>query len=184
VNEQQLPENSDGRVPPPDEELERKELRRIVLNAIASLPEKAGEVVTMYYIDGLSYSEIASFLSVPTSTVKGRLQTGRKQLKEELIVMVEDSLKQNRPDKEFTEKVLAEIIKQAAAARERESHHEVMQFCEKALDTLDHLEDTEEHRRTRMDVLNWQGRELLWKHIGRRTKLLQNLGTQSCNSTS
>jgi len=88
----------------PDEELERRELRRIVLDAIASLPENAGEVVTMYYMDGLSYNEIAGFLSVPTSTVKDRLQMGRKQLKEELITMVEDGLKQNRPDKKFTEK--------------------------------------------------------------------------------
>ncbi len=146
----------------PDEELERKELRRIVLSAIAALPEKAGEVVTMYYIDGLSCSEIASFLSVPTSTVKGRLQMGRKQLKEELITMVEGVLKGNRPDEKFTEKVLAEIIKQTKTARERDAHDEVMKFCEQALEVLDHLEATEEHRRTRMDVLNWQSREWLW----------------------
>lgn len=145
----------------PDEELERRELRRIVLDAIASLPENAGEVVTMYYMDGLSYSEIAGFLSVPTSTVKGRLQMGRKQLKEELITMVEDSLKQNRPDKKFTEKVLAEIVEQVSAARERDSHDEIMQFCAEALETLDHLDATEDHKRTRMDILNWQGREWL-----------------------
>jgi len=147
----------------PDEELERRELRRIVLNAIASLPEKAGEVVTMYYIDGLSYNEIANFLSVPASTVKGRLQMGRKQLKEELISMVEDSLKQNRPDKKFTEEVLAEIVERASEAWESDRHDEAMQFCDQALEALDHLDDTEEHKRTRMNVLRWQAHEwLLW----------------------
>ena len=161
LEEPQITEISSGRIPLPDEELERKEFRRIVLNAIASLPRKAGEVVTMYYIDGLSYNEIASFLSVPASTVKGRLQMGRKQLKEELITMVEGTLKESHPDKRFTERVLTEIIEQTKAARERDAHDEVMQFCEKALEVLDHLEITEEHERTRMDVLNWRGREWL-----------------------
>jgi tetratricopeptide (TPR) repeat protein/predicted DNA-binding protein YlxM (UPF0122 family) len=59
----------------------------------------------MYYIDGLSYEEIASFLSIPKTTVKGRLQMGRRRLKEELIAMVEDILKRNRLDDRFSEEV-------------------------------------------------------------------------------
>lgn len=148
---------------PPDEELERQEIRRMVLNIISSLPEKSGEVVTMYYMDGLSYNEIASFLSVPASTVKGRLQMGRKRLKEGLITMVEDGLKQNRPDQKFTEEVLAEIVEQASEAWENERHDETLEYCEKALEVLDHLGDTEKHMHTRMEVLRWQAHEwLLW----------------------
>jgi len=37
---------------------------------------------------------------------------GRKQLKGEFITMVEGTLKQNRPDEQCSEKVLAEIIEQ------------------------------------------------------------------------
>jgi len=150
-----------GKTVLPDEALERKELRQMVLSAIASLPEKVGETVTLYYIDGLSYNEIADFLSVPASTVKGRLQTGRKQLKEEFITMVEGTLKQNRPDEKFTEKVLNEIIESAKQARERKAHDEVVQLCEKALETLEHLEATTEHKRVEIDVLDWQGDEWL-----------------------
>jgi len=151
----------------PDEEVENMELRQIVLNAIASLPEKTAEVVTMYYIDGLSYNEIASFLEIPSSTVRGRLEMGRKQLKEELITMVEDVLKENKPDERFTEKVLNEIIEQTKSAQERKAHEEVIQLCEKALEVLGHLDDTEEHKRTRINVLQWHGEKLsdwLGKH--------------------
>jgi RNA polymerase sigma-70 factor (ECF subfamily) len=151
----------------PDEEIESKELRQIVLDAIASLPEKTAEVVTMYYIDGLSYSEIASFLEIPSSTVRGRLDMGRKQLKEELINVVEEVLKENRPDERFTEKVLNEIIEQTRSAQERKAHDEVIQLCEKALEVLDHLDDTDEHKRTRINVLKWHGDKLsdwLGKH--------------------
>ena len=144
----------------PDEEVENMELRETVLNAIASLPEKTAEVVTMYYIDGLSYNEIASFLEIPSSTVRGRLEMGRKQLKEELINVVEEVLKENRPDERFTEKVLNEIIEQTKSAQERKAHEEVIQLCEKALEVLDHLDETEEHKRTRIDVLRWHGDKL------------------------
>jgi len=161
TGQSRVPCNIPSRVPLPDEELERKELRQLVLRAISSLPEKVGEAVTLYYIDGFSYNEIADFLSVPASTVKGRLQTGRKQLKEEFITMVEGTLKENRPDEKFTEKVLNEIIKSAKQAREREAHDEVVHLCEKALETLKHLEATAEHKQTEMDVLDWQGDEWL-----------------------
>jgi len=157
----------------PDEALERKELQQIVLNAITSLPPKLGEAVTMYYIDGLSYDEIASFLSIPKTTIKGRLQTGRKQLKEELIIMVEETLKQNRPDERFSEKVLAEIIEQTKAARQRDAHDEVMQLCEKALEVLEHLDMTEEHKRTQLEVLSWQSDEWL-KWFGKPENAVEN----------
>jgi RNA polymerase sigma-70 factor (ECF subfamily) len=148
-------------IPSPDEEVEYGEFRNKVLNAITSLPEKTGEVVTMYYIDGLSYGEIADFLSMPVTTVKGRLQMGRKQLKEELITMVEDVLKSNRPDEKFSDKVLEEIIKQSEVANENRSHEELIQLCDKALEVLEHLEATEERKRKKIDVLRLQGYELL-----------------------
>ena len=166
-------QNGLGNCSPPDAELERKEFRQLVLRAIASLPEKVGEAVTLYYINGLSYDEIAGFLSVSASTVKGRLQTGRKQLKEEFITMFEETLKQNRPDEKFTAKVLNEIIESAKQAREREAHDEVVQLCEKALETLKHLEATKEHKRTEMDVLDWRGDEWL-KWFGKPKDAAEN----------
>jgi RNA polymerase sigma-70 factor (ECF subfamily) len=173
LSDAQILEISNGKTVLPDEALERKELQQTVLNAITSLPQKLGEVVTMYYIDGLSYDEIANFLSTSKTTVKGRLQMGRKQLKEELIIMVEETLKQSRPDERFSEKILTEIIEQTKAARQRDAHDEVMQLCEKALEVLEHLDMTEEHKRTQVDVLSWQSDEWL-KWFGEPENALEN----------
>jgi RNA polymerase sigma factor (sigma-70 family) len=173
LGDSEMMEISNGRSSLPHEELERNELRYRVLNAIASLPQKTGEAVTMYYIDGLSYKDIANFLSIPVSTVKGRLQMGRKRLKEELLIMVENTLKQNRPDKDFSEKVLAEIISQTKAARQRNAHDEVMQLCEKALEVLDHLNVAQENQQTRLDVLNWQSDEWL-RWFGKPENAMEN----------
>ncbi|GEM_PF-1058792 len=131
LDEPQMLEVSKGKVPLPDESLERKELQEIVLGAIASLPPKVGKVVTMYYIDGLSYEEIASFLSIPKTTVKGRLQMGRRRLKEELIAMVEDILKRNRPDDRFSEEVrvkLERMLESEDAVLRRKAVHQLQEY--------------------------------------------------------
>ena len=75
--------------------------------------------------------------------------------------MVEDVLKSNRPDEKFSDKVLEEIIKQTESARENQSHEELIKLCDKALEVLEHLESTEERKRKKIDVLRWQGYELL-----------------------
>jgi RNA polymerase sigma-70 factor (ECF subfamily) len=162
----QMMEISDGRIPLPDETLERSELRQIVLHAIASLPEKVGEVVTMYYADGLSYNEIANFLSIPKTTVKGRLQMGRKQLREGLIDMVEKTLKQNRPDEEFTSRVVNAAVKRAQDAFERRNDpkraRRVIEYCSKALKTLAGEAHNLDYQRLQGDILKWQG--YTWLH--------------------
>ncbi|MBM3240953.1 sigma-70 family RNA polymerase sigma factor [Candidatus Poribacteria bacterium] len=80
-------------VPTPAEECIRKETTNAVMDAINSLPEKERLVVTLYYLDDLTCREISSFLSVPQGTIKSWLHRARKQLKEELITMVQDMVK-------------------------------------------------------------------------------------------
>lgn len=75
----------------PAEECENKELRHAVMKAINALSEKNRLVMTLYYMDGLSYKEIATFLDVPVTTVEGRMFRARKQLKEEMIEMVKET---------------------------------------------------------------------------------------------
>jgi len=53
-------------------------------DAVYALPEKYREVVLMYYLDDLSYEEIADFMGLPVTTVKGRLQQSRVKLREHL----------------------------------------------------------------------------------------------------
>ena len=125
--------------PRPDEIVEQQELRQRVLAAIASLPRHTGEVVTLYYIDGLSYQDIAEFLSLSTTTVKGRLQMGRKRLREELVGMMEETLKENRPDDRFSESVLEEIVGRARQARKDQAHEELLQACDEARDVMQRM---------------------------------------------
>ena len=93
----------------PDREYEKDETRDYVLQAVERLPEKYREVVLLHYMEGLKYREIAEMLEVPESTVLGRLQVGRDQLREDLMPIVEETLKERQPTSELTKKVMAAL---------------------------------------------------------------------------
>jgi RNA polymerase sigma-70 factor (ECF subfamily) len=93
----------------PAEQVEVAEMQDSVRNVIATLPENEQLTVTLYYMDGLTYREIADFMGVSQSTVKRRLRASRKKLKEELIIMVQDTFQEHKPTPEFTEKVSRKI---------------------------------------------------------------------------
>jgi len=59
------------------------EERTLVQQALHSINERDREALTLYYADGLSYSEICGFLSISKGTLKGRLQRGRAALRSE-----------------------------------------------------------------------------------------------------
>jgi RNA polymerase sigma-70 factor (ECF subfamily) len=88
----------------PAESAEAMECRRLVQHALQRLPQRNREAVTLHYVDGLSYADIAGFLGVTRTTVKGRLQRGREQLREELS-MVEDTFDKERLPEEFAEEI-------------------------------------------------------------------------------
>lgn len=93
----------------PAEYAEAEELRLSITKAIASLSEKNRLAITLYYIDGLSYGEIGDFLSVSPSAVKSRLHRARKELREELITMVEDKFDKHKLPEDFSGKVVQEV---------------------------------------------------------------------------
>ena len=93
----------------PDSEYETEEMRNYVLRAVERLPERYREVVLLHYMEGLKYREIAEMLEVPESTVLGRLQVGRDQLRQELLPIVEETLKEQQPTSELTRKVMAAL---------------------------------------------------------------------------
>ena len=80
----------------PEEVIEAKEQQHAVEDILNQLSDKVRLTTTLFYIDEFSYQEISDFLEVPVSTVKGRLYKARKQLKEEAIQMVEDTLGQQK----------------------------------------------------------------------------------------
>ena len=67
---------------------QRDELRQTVWEAIDELTEDYREAVTLHYISGYSYKEISQMISVPVSTVRGRLEQARIQLRKEFLGMV------------------------------------------------------------------------------------------------
>jgi len=67
-----------------DEQVERNERERLMMAAVAVLPEYQRAMITMYHAEGLSYEEIAEALDLPIGTVKSRLNRARLSLREHL----------------------------------------------------------------------------------------------------
>ncbi len=93
----------------PDEALEKTETKEAIIAAIDTLPDIYREAVLLHYMEGMTYSEIATFLDIPESTVTGRLQVARNRLRDELMPMVEDTLREKRPTRQLTRKVMAAL---------------------------------------------------------------------------
>jgi len=70
--------------PTPEETLERKEIKKIVGDAIGELSEEHRLVVVLRDIQGFSYEEIARITKCPEGTVKSRINRARQALKEVL----------------------------------------------------------------------------------------------------
>ena len=91
----------------PDAVVEADEMATKVTEAIEELPEKYREAILLHYMEGLTYAEMANVLDIPESTVRGRLQVGRDQLREELMPLVQEALEEQRPTSKLTKKVMA-----------------------------------------------------------------------------
>lgn len=79
-----LPEPADPRGSP-EEELERKELRRAVERGLQALPDHHRQVLVMRELSGMSYQEIGAVLDLDLGTVKSRIARARLALKKFLI---------------------------------------------------------------------------------------------------
>ena len=63
--------------------LERMDVEQVA-DAIAALPEEYRVVTTLYFLDDMSYQEIAEILDCPLGTVRSRLHRGRRMLQKAL----------------------------------------------------------------------------------------------------
>ena len=109
--------------PSPVQEVQEAERRNIVRRALERLNDKNREAVSLYYIDGLSYEDIAGFLGVTQATVQGRLQRGRATLRKEMLTMVEETFKERELTEDFSDEI--KCLLEAAAVRGRE-HEEAI----------------------------------------------------------
>jgi RNA polymerase sigma-70 factor, ECF subfamily len=68
--------------PTPQMQVEKKELKKIVNEAIKELSEEHRAMIIMREIQGFSYEEIAQILKCPEGTVKSRINRARNQLRQ------------------------------------------------------------------------------------------------------
>jgi RNA polymerase sigma factor (sigma-70 family) len=87
-----------------------------VFEAMRELPEHERSTMTLFYIGGYSMDEVATFLEVPVSTVKGRLHSARERLRTMLLDTVADDLRARRPSRnESFATTIVDLLKAARA---------------------------------------------------------------------
>ena len=93
-------ENLPTEAPDTGDALERQKMESRALAAVKALPEHQRIASTLFYIDGYSQKDIASFLDVPVTTVQKRLYDARRRLKEKVMAEIKHTLEANMPDQE------------------------------------------------------------------------------------
>ncbi|MDQ1318002.1 MAG: hypothetical protein QG588_1658, partial [Candidatus Poribacteria bacterium] len=175
----------------PAEICEANELDEKVAKAISSLSEKNQQTVKLYYLDGRSCEEVANFMDVSVSVIQSRLYEARKQLKRELISMVEENLERHKLSQDFEEKVL-KAIEQAKKAQSEYAYDEVITYCDKALEALTELPDSVEHKKMKKEVLWLKGdafnqdasRKEAVKYYEESLKLENEIGDKSAQANA
>jgi len=76
------------------------------------LPEVYQQVLTLYYMGGMSGREIATSLEMSPSAIRQRLSRARMLLKEEMMAMIASTFEEQRPQAMFTLHVV-ESVKRA-----------------------------------------------------------------------
>jgi RNA polymerase sigma-70 factor (ECF subfamily) len=66
---------------PPPSKLEQEAMKKMVELGLEKLEPKYREVILLYYIEEMSYAEIADILQVPTGTVGVRIKRAKEALK-------------------------------------------------------------------------------------------------------
>lgn len=71
----------------------RESIRQDIARAVAALAAGQQQVLRLHYLKGYGYTETATLLDVPESTVRGRLHRAREALRKELCKMAEEPTK-------------------------------------------------------------------------------------------
>lgn len=85
----EVPESASTRRPGPDRVTEHRELRELLTEAMAELPEVQREIVLLHDLEGWKHREIAERLDLPSGTVRSHLHFARKALRKTLRATLE-----------------------------------------------------------------------------------------------
>ena len=84
VEDEAFREQITGEGTSPAQQLETRELKTLVHNAIEQLPQPYRTLIDLFHIQEMSYAEIVEISDLPEGTVKSYLFRGRKLLKDAL----------------------------------------------------------------------------------------------------
>jgi len=85
----------------------QRETQEMVLSAVNTLPEHERIATTLAYINGYSLAEVGDFLEVSVDTVKNRLRSARSKLRERMVSLMKETLKQHAPGDDFSRRASA-----------------------------------------------------------------------------
>jgi RNA polymerase sigma factor (sigma-70 family) len=81
-----LAETIPDKRPGPDEVFAHAELHRLIDESMGHLSAPLRATLMLYYVDGMTLSEVAGVLDIPLGTVKARISRARSRLKREVRV--------------------------------------------------------------------------------------------------
>ncbi len=97
----------------PEERLLDEERAAQVRAAIGQLPAAEQPIMALFYFGDYSEEGVAAIMALPLSTVKNRLRSARKRLRERILAMVEETAAVQRQsrDEEFSDKVVEQVVR-------------------------------------------------------------------------
>ena len=92
--------------PGADTVLAAREMQEEVLRLVSALPEQERLAITLFHLGEHSLREVAEFLEVPVTTVKNRLHSSRKKLKEQMMSIIDETFQSHPLPARFADVVL------------------------------------------------------------------------------
>lgn len=74
----------------PDEILSQAEIQKAIEHVIDMLPDRLRDATILYFLEGLSYQDIADILECPVGTVGSRINSARRYMKQRLEHLVKE----------------------------------------------------------------------------------------------
>jgi len=70
--------------------MDRASMKKLIHRLISALPVQYRTVITLFYLEELSYKEIEEITGMPDGTIKSYLNRGRQMLREKLVQLAPD----------------------------------------------------------------------------------------------